>query len=70
MAITIGALKATLDEMKKIYPFEDNSTQIGISENPLKDIMTVVEVTTVDTPTGVKVHLSKDAEWESIRANY
>ena len=68
MAVTVKVLKDTLEEMRKIYPFEDTDTLIEIRQNPLKQhIGTVVEITTVDKKTATEVRLSKDVEKEMIK---
>ena len=70
MGITVKAIMETLDEMRKIYPFEDEHTRFELNKNPLKDKRTVVGIKTIDKATGIEVHLAKDAEWESIKVNY
>ena len=47
MGITVEAVKATLEELKKLYPYDDKHTEMRLSENPLKKEQTIVEIKSV-----------------------
>ncbi len=66
--ITVSALRNTLEEMKTIYPFNDEKTMFRLSGNPIKCHDSVVEIKTVDEETGIEVIMAKDA-WKGSEEN-
>lgn len=64
--MTVKQLKDTLEEMKTVYPYKDETTQI--SDLQALDLLRnrwVVEIITTDEPTGIRVVLSKSIKAES-----
>lgn len=59
--MTIQEMNNTLDEMRKIYRFDDAKTQIQ-----LRDVCTMtdsrVAISTIDEPTGIQIEMAKRPE--------
>ena len=64
MAITVKSLFETLEEMKTIYPFQDEKTLLNLGRSMERCEGSLVEIQTTDDKTGIKVALAKDASWE------
>lgn len=64
MVVTVKALFETLDEMRKIYPFQDEKTLLNLGRSMDRCEDSIVEIQTTDDKTGIKVGLAKDAGWE------
>lgn len=56
---TVKQFKDTLEEMKKIYPFDDEKTRIS-SHNHFTNNANSLTIITTDEETGVNIELSKN----------
>ena len=58
---TVKQFKDTLEEMKMIYPYEEDNTYLS-THNILecRNISSFLEVTTEDKTTGIKITMAKD----------
>ena len=59
--ITVEALYKTLDEMKTIYPYENEKTIFKLEGNIVTCQDSIVTIETKDEKTGIWVKMSKDA---------
>ena len=61
-AMTIADFNKVVEIMKKIYDFNDQETQlVSITNNLISSAPSMVEVTTVDEVTGVRITMSRSA---------
>lgn len=58
MNSTVKQFKDTLEEMRKIYPFNDDKTRMS-THNILSHESNYLEIQTVDDETGISVCLAK-----------
>lgn len=58
---TVKQFKDMLEEMKKIYPFEDEKTQLS-THNVLSMQNDALEIKTVDEKTGITIIMSKSCK--------
>jgi hypothetical protein len=63
--MTIKQLKDTLEEMKTVYPYKDETTKMSDLQALDPRNRWAVEIITTDEPTGIRVVLSKSIEAES-----
>lgn len=62
--MTIKQLNDILNDMRKIYDFEDNITHITNMTDMLTESNSCIEITTFDAATGVYITMQKGAEKE------
>lgn len=60
--MTIKQLCGIMDDMRKIYDFEDDKTYITNMLDILSETMNCLEITTFDEATGVQITMQKSAE--------
>lgn len=58
--MSITQLNNTLDDMRKVYKFDDDKTYFASMHDILSDRQTHVEIISKDDATGVKIVMSKD----------
>lgn len=63
--MTLTEFNDVLNEMHKVYPFDNDKTRICDVYNPRCDCFNTVEIRTQDEETGVYIIMSKD-----IKPNY
>ena len=57
--IRVSKMYDVLDEMKKIYPYDEEKTEIDIDCNPISLKRDLVEISTVDAETGIAIQMRK-----------
>ena len=57
--MSISKFIETLDEMKKVYPFKNDTTYIGNLRELTSDSQRNVEIITTDESTGIQIVMSK-----------
>lgn len=57
--MTVKQLKDTLDEMKTVYPYKDETTRMGEVKEFDPPHVCHVELITMDEPTGIRIVMSK-----------
>jgi hypothetical protein len=62
--MTIKQLYGIIDDMRKIYDFEDDETHITNMLDMPSESMNCLEITTFDAATGVQITMQKGAERE------
>lgn len=67
--MTILSLKKTIEEMRTVYPFEDDKARIYTEYNPKCCDSNRITIKVIDEKTGTRVVLSKDAEGDIYDAN-
>lgn len=60
----ISTIKNILDDMQKIYPFKDDSTELNFTRSPVACRDNGVEIQTIDEETGIFINLVK---YESVK---
>lgn len=55
---TVKQFKDTLEDMRKVYPFEDDKTRMG-TEDPIRMSHDMLYLDTVDETTGVRITMSR-----------
>ena len=55
----ISTIKNILDDMQKIYPFKDDSTEFELTRNPVACRDNGVTIQTFDEETGIYINLTK-----------
>lgn len=58
---TVKQFKDALEEMKKIYPYDDEKTQLT-THNIMTMSCDVLEISTTDEDTGIKIVMAKRCE--------
>lgn len=67
--MSITQLKSTLDEMRKVYKFDDDKTYFANMHDKISDSQRHVEIISRDEATGVNIVMSKDV-LENREADY
>lgn len=57
--MTLKQFNDTLEEMRTIYPFKDETTRLGELRDLNSDSLRQVEIVTTDEETGIQIIMSK-----------
>ena len=67
--MSLSQFNKTIEEMRSIYPFEDNKTVLGNLKDMLSDSQRRVEIITKDEETGITIVMQKGVDNEVINNN-
>lgn len=65
--MTLKQFDDVIQEMKSIYPFEDDKAYIGNLHEMSTDMPSQVEIHTKDEKTGIKIVMLKGVDLEALR---
>lgn len=66
MVLKISEVKNCLEEMRKVYPFEDDKTYLTFLTNLESGTRRTIEIETTDSATGTQVTLQREADRENL----
>lgn len=62
MNATISEFNETLEIMRKVYPFKNDTTRLHNLYNMRDDCYDIIEISTIDEETNTRIILSKEVE--------
>lgn len=61
---TVKQAKDVLEEMKTIYEYKDECTEIDLCSESIRVDRNIVRITTIDEETGIRIYMQKEIKSE------
>ena len=63
--VTVKQVKDVLEEMTTIYAYKDECTGFDFLDNSIRLDRSIVNITTIDEGTGIRINMQKSAEGDN-----